>query len=58
MTTDATAVPWTTIDEGDRLGIVLPTSDGGSKIVYLPRNIQKRVREILDRSRNLPENLS
>ena len=47
-----------TIDEGDRLGIVFPTDNGGTKIVYLTRNIKERVREVLDHSRHLSENLA
>jgi hypothetical protein len=40
---------WVTIDEGDRLGIVFASDDGGTEIVYLMRNLEDRVLDILDR---------
>ena len=38
---------WVTIDEGDRLGIVFSTDDGGTELVYLMRDLHDRVLQIL-----------
>jgi hypothetical protein len=38
---------WVTIDEGDRLGIVFASDDGGTEIVYLMRNLEDRVLKVL-----------
>lgn len=44
-----------TIDYGDRLGIVFPTDDGGTKLVYLMRNLEDRVLSVLNGRGDLTE---
>ena len=44
-----------TIDDGERLGIVFPSDDGGTELVYLTRNFEETLARVLNRSREVPE---
>jgi hypothetical protein len=57
-TTTDTGPTWVTIDEGDRLGIVFPTDDGGTELIYIIRNLEDRVLRILDGGGDLAEDPS
>jgi hypothetical protein len=42
------------IDDGDRLGVAVPTGDGGTELLYLVKDLDKRLLRFLDEPGQIP----